>query len=123
MTTITLEIPDELAVQINALRDRLPELLSRALAGASGAGTSQALKVATTHPVYRELMDFLGSGPAPQQIMNFKISAAAQDRLAELLEKNHEAGLTEAESAELDVYELVHHSVIRLKAHARLAKS
>jgi len=123
MTTITLEVPDELATQIHALRDRLPELLARALAGAPVSGTSPALKAAATHPVYRELMDFLATGPAPQQIIDFKLSAAAQERLAELLEKHREAGLTEAESAELDVYELVHHSVIRLKAHAHLAKS
>ena len=65
------------------------------------------------------MMDFLASGPTPQQIIDFKVPAAAQERLEELLERNREEGLTEAESAELDVYELVHHSMIRLKAQAR----
>ncbi len=122
MTIITLEIPDELAARINAQRDRLPALLSSVLESPPGEKTSQALRAAT-HPVYREMMDFLASSPTPQRIVDFKISAAAQERLEELLDKNREEGLTEAESAELDVYELVHHSMIRLKAHARQTKA
>ena len=123
MTTITLEVPDELAARINALRDRLPDLLSSVLELPLTEQTSQALKAAATHPVYREMLDFLGSSPTPQQIIEFRVPAAAQERLDELLEKNREEGLTDAEAAELDVYELVHHSMIRLKAHARRMKS
>jgi hypothetical protein len=123
MTTITLELPDELAARMNMLRDRLPGLLSRLLESPSAEKLSQALKAAATHPVYGEMMDFLASRPMPEQIFDFKISAAAQDRLEELLEKNREEGLSETESAELDVYELVHHSLIRLKADARRAQS
>ena len=123
MTTITLEVPDELAARINALRDRLPDLLSHVLELSSAEKTSQALRAAATHPVYREMMDFLATSPTPQQIIDFKISSAAQEQLEELLEKNREEELTQAESVELDVYELVHHSMIRLKAHARQAQS
>ncbi|MDQ3256354.1 MAG: hypothetical protein M3R15_21105 [Acidobacteriota bacterium] len=81
MTTITLEVPDELAARINALGDRLPDLLSTALESPPAEKTSQALKMAATHPVYRQMMDFLASSPTPQQIIDFKISAAAQARL------------------------------------------
>ena len=123
MTTITLEVPDELAARINALRDRLPALLCSVLELPPAAKTSPALRAAATHPVYREMMDFLATSPTPQQLIDFKISAAAQERLEELLEKNREEELTAAESVELDVYELVHHSMIRLKAHARRTKS
>ncbi|MEJ7710275.1 MAG: hypothetical protein WKF84_10515 [Pyrinomonadaceae bacterium] len=84
--------------------------------------TSQAARAAAIHPVYREMMNFLASSPPQQQIVDFKISAAAQERLEELLDKNREESLTATESAELDVYELVHHSIIRLKAHARRAQ-
>lgn len=121
MTTITVEVPDELATRLNALRERLPELLSRLLASPEEKA-SQALKKAAIHPAYQEMMEFLGSSPTTKQIIDFRISATAQDRLEELLEKNRDEGLTEAESAELDVYELVHHSVVQLKAHARLSK-
>jgi hypothetical protein len=122
MTIITLEVPDELAARMNALRDRLPDLLSNILAPQTEQ-TSQALKAAATHPVYSEMIDFLACRPTPEQIADFKLPAAAQQRLDELLEKNREEGLTEPESAELDVYELVHHSMIRLKAQARRMQS
>jgi predicted transcriptional regulator len=119
MTAITLEVPDELASRISSIRDRLPDLISRVLESPSTTRTSQGLRAAATHPAYREMMDFLASSPSPQQIIDFKISDETQDRLAELLDKNREEGLTPGESTELDVYELVQHSMIRLKARAR----
>ena len=67
------------------------------------------------------MVEFLSSRPTPEQILAFKISPHAQARLAELLEKNREEGLTEAESAELDWYEYVHNIMTRLKAQARPA--
>jgi len=101
------------------MRDNLPELLAKMLAGK----TAGAIRAGITYPVYREMLDFLASRPAPEQIIAFQISPAAQERLAELLEKTREEGLTTEEEAELDVYELVHHSVIRLKAQALAAGS
>jgi len=123
MTTITLEVPDELAVRINSMRDRLPDLLSNVLQPANVAQTSRAVKAAATHPAYREMMTFLASRPSPQQIIDFKIGDQAAERLAELLDKNREVKLTSEESTELDVFELVHHSIIRLKAQARRMQS
>ncbi len=46
-------------------------------------------------------------------------SQIVASRLADLLDKNREEGLTPGESTELDVYELVQHSMIRLKTRAR----
>jgi len=120
MTTITLDLPDELATRIEPQRGRLASLLARALKAESPQAASQALTVEATHPVYQEMLDFLATRPSPQQIIEFKISARSQERLEELLEKNREEVLSDEEIAELDVYELVHHSVIRLKAQARL---
>jgi hypothetical protein len=121
MTTITLEVPDKLAARLDAVRAQLPDLLSQVLEKSPTASPSLALQMAATHPAYRQMMDFLATSPTRQQIVDFQISASAQERLAELLDKNREEGLTETGSAELDVYELVHHSIIRLKALARLA--
>jgi hypothetical protein len=121
MTTITLEVPDALAARISAMSDRLPELLSGML-DPIPEETSQALRAAATHHVYREMLDFLASSPTPQQIVDFKLPKDDQERLEELLEKNREERLSDVELAELDVYELVHHSVIRLKAQARRAQ-
>ena len=119
MTTITLEVPDDLAAHIRNLGDGLTELLFNALESHPTDKAALALKMAATHPVYREMMDFLASSPTSQQIAAFKVSPLAQERLEELLEKNRESSLTDEEAVELDVYELVEHSMIRLKAQAR----
>ena len=122
MTTITLEVPDDLAVRIRNLGAELTDLLFSALESHPDDKATLALKAAATHPVYREMLDFLASGPTPQQIAAFKVSPSAQERLEELLEKNRESSLTDEEAVELDVYELVEHSMIRLKAQARQEK-
>jgi hypothetical protein len=38
-------------------------------------------------PVYTELLDFLVGSPSPEPIIDFKVSAATQSRLRDLLEK------------------------------------
>ena len=120
MTTITLEIPDELAARLAPLRERLPQQLSVVL-DLFPDGLPLAIPAPTTvHSAFDEMISFFGTRPTQEQILAFKISVAAQARLAELLDKNREEGLTEAENAELDWYEQVHHIVLRLKAQARL---
>ncbi len=120
MTTITLQVPDELATRLEPVRDRLPRLLSIALEmyPELSAAVPPALP---THPVFNEVIDFLVSGPTASQIIAYKVSPEAQARLEELLDKNREEGLTPAESAELDTYEQISHVFILLKARARLA--
>ncbi|HLG18117.1 MAG TPA: hypothetical protein VJH03_26990 [Blastocatellia bacterium] len=126
MTTITLEVPDELAARLDRLGDRLPDLfpeLLDLLSWQKGATVPSLAEHSLRHPVFDEIIDFLASGPTREQIIAFKASEAAQRRLAELLDKNREEGLTEAESAELDVYEQVDHVMSSLKARALLAES
>jgi hypothetical protein len=109
-----------LATKINAMRDRLPDLLSEALMlAASGNGTTSASSL--RYPVLEEMIDFLCSSPTLEQIIAFKVSTRAQERLAELLEKNREEVLSEVENAELDAYEHVDYVMSLLKARARLA--
>ena len=120
MTTITLDVPDDLASRLGMLREHLPELLAKVLDARSQP--KPTIGAGTTYPVYQEMLDFLATRPTPEQLIAFKISPLAQARLEELLDKNQDEGVTEAENAELDVYELVHHSMIRLKAQARQAQ-
>jgi hypothetical protein len=120
MTTITVDLPDHLATKIDAMRDRLPDLLSEALMlSASDNGTAAGSSL--RYPVLEEMIDFLCSGPTLDQIIAFKVSDRAQERLAELLDKNREEGLSELENAELDAYEHVDYVISLLKARARLA--
>lgn len=115
MTTITLEVPDELAAQLAALRGRLPDLLSQWLNAEAPQGQPKS-NGAHAAPLYREIVDFLAADPAPAQIAAFKISPAAQERLEDLLDKNREEGLTATEAAELDAYLQARDLMILLKA-------
>lgn len=124
MTTITLEVPDELVAQLKIDAVMGAALLREALAAKIAKRkevSKPTIGTGITHPVYQQMLDFLATRPLPEQIIAYKISTATQERLEDLLDKNREEELTEAENAELDVYELVHHSLIRLKARARLA--
>ena len=117
MTTITLEVPDSLASQLDPLRNRLPEILLQTIgAWAQNPSPSPFIK---SFPVYEEMMDFLASGPTPEQIVLHQSSPALQERLEELLEKNREAELTEEEAAELTAFEQVNDVMSSLKSRAR----
>ena len=119
MTTITLELPEDLAVRLAPLRDRLPELLSQLLDSESAEKKFALSGTVMTHPVFLELIDFLSARPTAKQVLTHKSSSAVQERLEELLDKNREAGLTAAEEEEMDAYRLVNHVMILLKARAR----
>lgn len=118
MTTITLEVPEDLAQRLEAEQDRLPQALEWALELLPARPTPPSAETAAPAPAFTEMVEFLSSNPTPEEIQAFKISPRAQARLAELLEKNREEGLAEAESAELDWYEYVHDIMTRLKAQA-----
>jgi ABC-type cobalamin/Fe3+-siderophores transport system ATPase subunit len=120
MTTITLNVPDEMAGQLGALQDRLPALLYEVLKSKPSQRNASAIPSGATHPAYREVFEFLASGPSPRQIIAHRPSAALQQRVTELLEKNREAELSEEESAELDGYEQAEDLLGMLKARAHL---
>ena len=123
MMTITLKVPDEMAGQLDAMQERLPALLYEVLKSKPGQRSAAVIPSGAAHPAYREMFDFLASGPSPGQIIAHRPTAALQQRVAELLEKNREAGLSEGESAELDDYEQVEDLLGLLKARAHLMKS
>jgi hypothetical protein len=123
MATITLEIPEELAVRLGPLRDRLPALLSQLLDADPAERKFTVSGTVMTHPVFLELIDFLSTRPTAKQVLAHKVSSAVQKRLEELLDKNREEGLTAAEGEEMDAYRLVNHVMILLKARARTAVS
>ena len=119
MTTITLEVPDELAAQVVALGGRLPDLLSKVLKSEPAAKKEKDNGVDCSLLLYREITDFLATNPSPEQIVTFKISSVAQERLDDLLDKNREEELTADETAELDAYLQARDLMILLKANAQ----
>lgn len=120
MAELTIQIPDELAYQLEPLRDQIPHLLTQLLSNLE-KDLSVIRKKETqssSTQVYDEVLDFLLSSPTPQDIISFKVTPQAQKRLQTLLEKNREETLTENENTELDVYEQLEHLMILLKARA-----
>lgn len=119
-TTITLEVPDELANRLTPVRNQLPLLLAVALELVGGPGDGPALSDPTAL-IVAEIIEFLAQGPTSSEILAFKVSRQAQDRLEELLDKNREGALTPQEKAELDTNQQINHLLILLKARARAA--
>lgn len=123
MTTITLEVPDELAVRLDTRRNQLPQLLSMALDLLPLEKPFVGPTSEMVYPVFKEMIDFFIDAPTPAQIVRFKISPSVQARLEELLDQKRENSLTDDEIAELEVYRQINHVLILLKARAHLALS
>ena len=117
MTTITLEVPDEVAARFHFAKERWPAFIRQAIA--DKLAQPPPSPAPDTPPLYQEIVDFLASGPAAAEIIAFKISPTAQERLEDLLEKNRETSLRIEERAELETYLQLSHVVARLKARAR----
>ena len=71
-----------------------------------------------------EVIDFLLSQPTPEQVIELRASAEAQERLRYLLDASRSNTLNDAERAELDAYIQLDNLVARLKirAHEKLAE-
>jgi len=120
MAELTIQVPDELAIRLEPLRSRLPELLLQLLetTNPSWATHSDVTNPTDIPPAYIEVLDFLINSPTPEEIAAFKVSPQAQARLGVLLNKNREETLTATEAAEINVYEQLEHLMILLKARA-----
>ena len=105
MTTVTIEVPDELSELIAQAGDRLPELLARSLKE----------PVLPAH-VYRYVLDFLAGGPTPEQVAAFGPTPEMAARLRALLERESGGEITPAERAELDEYERLEHLIVMIKS-------
>jgi hypothetical protein len=68
--------------------------------------------------VYFEIIDFIAAGATPERVAHFRPSPEAQHRVAELIEREREGGLSPAEKAELDHFEELEHILRMAKARA-----
>ncbi len=122
MTTITLEVPDKLAQEIEPIRRELPMLLAITRQMFRPANEPKAHE-ASIYLAYKQLLDFFATSPTPQQVARFGISAKAQERVEELLSKHGEGQLSDEEVAELHVYAQINDVIGFKKAEAALAMS
>jgi arsenate reductase-like glutaredoxin family protein len=127
MTKITIDIPDELAQRLapfqSQFSDLFTSLIATRLLGQNTIESSAPTPTLTsTSGTYQEILDFLIDRPTSAQIINFKVSEASQARLQTLLQKNHEAALTTAETAEIDLYEQLDTLIgfLKIRAYAAL---
>lgn len=68
---------------------------------------------------YEEVIDFIASGPSPSSIVSFRPSPEASERVASLVEREKDAGLSPEEKGELDHYMELEHIMRLAKARAR----
>lgn len=68
---------------------------------------------------YEEIVDFIAAGTTPENVISFRPSEAAQERVADLLAREKEGELSPAEKSELDHYMQIEHLMRLAKARAR----
>jgi hypothetical protein len=68
---------------------------------------------------YEEVIDFIAAGTTPQNVIAFRPSDAAQERLEELISREKEGSLSSEEKFELDHYLQLEHLMRLAKARAR----
>lgn len=65
-----------------------------------------------------ELVEFLGRGPRPQEIVSFRVSESSQSRIRDLLDKNRDGSLSAGEEIELNAVESLNHLFALIRARA-----
>jgi hypothetical protein len=105
MTTITIEVPDELSELIAQAGDRFPELLAQSLR-----------QPALPAHIYRYILDFLASNPSAKEIASFGPNPEMAERLQTLIAREKAGDITPAENAELDEYERLEHLMVMIKS-------
>ncbi|HEY9750170.1 MAG TPA: hypothetical protein V6C63_15905 [Allocoleopsis sp.] len=123
MAQITIDIPDDLAQQLAPFQNQFSNLFTQLIAPTLLGQPTQSPStpdhnLISTSSTYQEILDFLISRPTSERIIHFKVSNASQNRLQTLLQKNREASLTAAETAELDLYEQLDTLIAFLKIRA-----
>ena len=68
---------------------------------------------------YEEFIDFIAAGPSSEHVATFQPSEATRQHVLDLLAREKGAGLSAAESEELDQYMRLEHIMRLAKARAR----
>jgi hypothetical protein len=89
---LTIEIPDQLARQLEPERERLAEVIARGLRRTWSAGSA----------LRREVISFLARRPSADELIAFRPSEQAAARAQELLLRNQAGASNPEEQAELD---------------------
>src|ERR1043165_9350709 len=108
---ITFTLPEELVTRLQPMQPHLPQILElgmREWVAQQGSGFAGLADVMKT----------LATLPTPQEVLALRPSAALQERLDDLLEKNQTGTWSAAERQEWEQYQYVEHLVRLAKANA-----
>jgi hypothetical protein len=111
MSSITLNIPDDLAERLRGHEDRVAQILEFGLREINSTGGFAGAS---------DVLELLASLPTPKDVLALHPSERLQRRVDELLEKSRTGALSEAEEAEWERYEYLEHLVRMAKASAHL---
>ena len=73
----------------------------------------------STLRAYEEVIEFIAAGTSPQNVVAFRPSEGAKERVADLIDREKTAALSPDEKSELDHYLQLEHLMRLAKARAR----
>lgn len=73
----------------------------------------------STPKAYEEVIEFIAAGTSPQNVVAFRPSQSAKERVSDLLDREKTSGLSPDEKSELDHYLQLEHLMRLAKARAR----
>lgn len=68
---------------------------------------------------YEEVIEFIATGPSPENLANYHASPQARERVESLIRKEKNDGLSDEEKLELDDFMQLEHLMRLVKARAR----
>jgi hypothetical protein len=110
---ITVTIPDELALRLQPVEKKLPEIIELGIRAWNARGESGFSGL-------RDVLETLASLPTPEEVLALRPSAALQERIDELLEKTQSGGLNPDDQSAWEQYQYVEHLVRLAKARAAI---
>ena len=113
MASITVSLPDDLASQIRAQQQQLPRILELGLRELNASGQSGFDGAA-------DVLELLAALPAPDEILNLRLSTRLSARVSELVEKSRASEMTPLDEEEWERYEYLEHLIRMAKAAAQL---
>ena len=116
MSTLVIDIPDDLAYRLKPYSNHLPAILEIGLDQFDPGELFPAEPDLSAE--LDSIIDFLYSLPSPEAIIGLRASKALQARISEMLEKNRNEGLTPAEEVWWEKFEYVEHLIRIAKAKA-----
>jgi hypothetical protein len=111
---VTLNVPDDLAVRLRPVKDQLPQILE--------LGLRELQARPPEFEGLRDVLESLARLPAPEEVLALRPSAALQERISALLDRQWNGGRSADEEREWEEYQYAEHLVRIAKARATLKR-